>query len=323
MELLNYLKPHSNSCDIENIKKVKVERDLWIQRKNTQHLWERFEGLPKLERKIDLDFSLPQIKIGKKEDLSSEGYQTLLDLCKDLIPWKKGPFDIFGIEIDSEWRSDFKWDRLQTAIGNLQGKRVLDIGCNNGYFMFKMAQFKPELILGIDPVVHCLLQFRLIQRYANLPNTFFELLGVEHVKNFKNFFDEIFYMGIIYHHKNPIQQLIEIREALRPNGRIIFETIGIPGEGPFALFPEDRYAKMRNIWFIPTLSCCVNWLKKAKYKNIEVISSTNLTFDEQRNTPWNPPPHQTLKDFLDPQNLSKTIEGHPAPRRFSIIASKK
>lgn len=189
--------------------------------------------------------------------------------------------------------------------------------------MFKMAHHRPEFILGIDPVVQWLLQFKLFQHYAHLPHLFFELLGVEHVKYFKNFFDEIFYMGIIYHHKNPIQQLIEIKDALRPNGHIIFETIGIPGKGPYALFPEDRYAKMKNIWFIPTLDCCINWLKKAKYQNIEVISSTKLTFEEQRNTHWCPPPHQSLKDFLSPHDLTKTLEGHPAPERFSIIASKK
>ena len=244
MEFLDYLRPHSNTCDIENLKKVKIERDLWPQRKNTNHIWEKFETLPQTEKNISLDLSLPSIRIGQKDDLSIDQYQTLLNLCRDLIPWKKGPFNLFGIEIDSEWRSDFKWSRLQQAIGDLHGKRILDIGCNNGYFMFKMAQFKPELILGIDPVVHCLLQFKLFQHYASLPNTFFELLGVEHINHFKNFFDEIFYMGIIYHHKNPIQQLIEIREALRPNGRIIFEN--------------NRYSRRKSICSFPRRPICKN-----------------------------------------------------------------
>ena len=209
---------------------------------------------------------MAEVKIGEKEDLSTVQFNQLYDKLKDLIPWKKGPFDLFGIKIDGEWRSDFKWARIEKALGPLTNRRILDIGCNNGYFMFKMLEHNPEMVLGIDPVVRCLLQFKIIQSFIPHPNVFFELWGVEHVKYFKNFFDDIFYMGIIYHHKNPIEQLIMIKEALKPGGRIIFETIGIPGQDSYALFPEDRYAKMRNVWFIPTVSCSSNWLKKAKLK---------------------------------------------------------
>ena len=322
MEIFDYLSSFKNCCDIDSLKKVKEERDPWTLRKNTKELWEKLNRLPSLSSTPTFDSTGPDIKIGKKEDLSEEQYNKVLEQSKSLIPWKKGPFDLFGIKIDGEWRSDFKWARLEKALGSLKGRKILDIGCNNGYFIFKMLGHNPEMVLGLDPVVRCLLQFKLIQSFTNFPNTFFELWGVEHVKYFRNFFDDIFYMGIIYHHKNPIEQLTMIKEALKPGGRIIFETIGIPGESPHALFPDDRYAKMKNVWFIPTLSCSRNWLKKAKFKNIQVISSSELNFKEQRNTDWCPPPHQTLKDFLDPNDFSKTIEGHPAPMRFCIIAEK-
>ena len=42
-------------------------------------------------------------------------------------PWRKGPFSINELHIDSEWRSDMKWDRIKSAIGSLQGQRVLDL----------------------------------------------------------------------------------------------------------------------------------------------------------------------------------------------------
>lgn len=268
------------------------------------------------------DFSSDFVKVGTADELSIAQRNEVEDqLCK-LIPWRKGPFSLFGIEVDAEWRSDYKWNRLQKCISSLEGKRVLDVGCNNGYYMFRMLANNPELILGIDPSLHCQAQFNLIQSYAQAPNIHFELLGIEHLSLFPNFFDTIFCMGIIYHHRHPIQQLLDLRNSLRVGGEVILETIGIPGENSYALFPEGRYANMKNIWFIPTLSCFINWAKKAHFKNIEVISDTLLTPEEQRNTRWCPPPHQSLEDFLAPSDPDHTIEGHPAPRRFCIRAQK-
>ena len=185
-----------------------------------------------------------------------------------------------------------------------------------------MAEQKPELLLGIDPVIQCETQFKFLQHFARVPNLHFEMFGVEHIDSFKEMFDVIFSMGIIYHHRHPLEQLINIREALKPGGQAIIETIGIPGDESYALFPEDRYAKMRNVFFVPTLSCFINWLKKAKLIEVEVISATPLTFEEQRLTNWCPPPSQSLEDFLDPNDLTKTVEGHPAPMRAVLTATK-
>ena len=227
------------------------------------------------------------------------------------------------MEIDAEWRSDKKWERLEKIVDNLKGKKILDIGCNNGYFMYRMADQRPEFILGIDPVVPYWSQFKFINHFAKCDNLQMELLGVEDCIHFDKLFDVVFSMGIIYHHRNPIQQLLDIKKSMRPGGQLILETIGIPGEKSIALFPEDRYAKMRNVWFVPTLSCLVNFAKKARFGDIEVVADTPLTSDEQRLTDWCPPPRQSLEDFLDPNDQTKTIEGHPAPRRFLISCRKK
>lgn len=270
----------------------------------------------------ECDFNKDFVQIGDPSQLNEKQKIELEEQALSLIPWRKGPFELFGLELDAEWRSDYKWNRLAPQLSSLEGRRVLDVGCNNGYYMFRMLASRPELVLGIDPSIHCQAQFNFIQSYAQAPNIHFELLGIEHLSLFPNFFDTIFCMGIIYHHRHPIQQLLDLRSALKVGGEVIIETIGIPGDESSALFPEDRYANMRNVWFIPTLSCFINWAKKAHFKNIEVISDSLLTPEEQRNTRWCPPPHQSLEDFLDPQNPQKTIEGHPAPRRFCIKAQK-
>lgn len=319
---LEYLRPYADRINLSQLEKIKEERLKLRLTKDNIHIMDMLEKLPEIQVSHK-DFSTSTVSIGSSEDLQEGQLQVVEEALEQLIPWRKGPFNLFGIDLDAEWRSDKKWDRFAGKIGNLKNKKVLDIGCNNGYFMFKMLEEDPELVLGIDPVVPVESQFRLLNHFLKDDRLKFELFGVEHLEHFKEFFDTIFCMGIVYHHRHPIQQLIDIREALVSKGEMILETIGIPGEESYALFPEDRYAKMKNVWFIPTLSCFINWAKKAKFIDVEVISSTVLTPEEQRNTKWCPDPFQTLEDFLDPNDPTKTIEGHPAPMRFLIKARKK
>jgi tRNA (mo5U34)-methyltransferase len=319
---IEYLLPYKQFCKLDELSKLKDERDNWYNRDSSKDLRDFINSMPDYSAS-SINYSESSIEIGKREDLNDSEFNLVLEKAKQLIPWRKGPFTLFGELIDAEWRSDFKWERLKEHLDDMQDKKILDIGCNNGYFMFKMAEENPELVLGIDPVLDYKTQFEFIQNYIKNPNLHFELFGVEHLPYFKDLFDIVFSMGIIYHHRHPLEQLINIRESLVPGGQMILETIGIPGEDSIALFPEDRYAKMRNVFFVPTLSCLINWTKKAKFTDVEVISSTPLTPDEQRLTPWCPPPHQSLEDFLDPNDKSKTFEGHPAPMRFCIKARRK
>ncbi len=319
--MLEYLTPYRKQCDIAKLKNILGPRQKWFERPTATKYQQIINSLPTIE-KIDLDLShsCPQIT---SPTISNAEQELIKKLAQQLIPWRKGPFKLFDIEIDAEWRSDKKWQRISPYLDDLTNKTVLDIGCNNGYFLFQMAKFNPQLLLGIDPMPHYQTQFNFINHFARLPNTYFELLGIEHLSAFKNMFDTIFSMGIIYHHRHPIEQLLNIREALKPGGQLILETIGIPGEQDMALFPADRYAKMKNVWFVPTLSCFKNWCVRSKFVDVEIIADTPLTPEEQRLTPWCPPPHQSLADFLDPNDHSKTIEGYPAPRRFALVARKK
>ncbi|RLA63573.1 MAG: tRNA 5-methoxyuridine(34)/uridine 5-oxyacetic acid(34) synthase CmoB [Epsilonproteobacteria bacterium] len=295
--MTQYLEGHAN-IDLESINNIISDRNAWINRPSSKNYSDVLAKLP-----------------------DTNTFDEIETLAKDLIPWRKGPIDLPGLTLDAEWRSDLKWERIKNHLAPLQGKRVLDIGCNNGYYMFKMAEQSPSLVLGIDPVLHYQTQFNFIQNFFKAPNVHFEMLGVEHLNHFNEFFDTIFSMGIIYHHRHPIQQLLDIKNALRPGGQVILETIGIPGVAPVALCPMDRYAKMKNIWFVPTLNCLIAWAHKTKFCDIEVIADTLLTPKEQRTTKWSG--KQSLIDFLDPEDPTKTIEGHPAPRRFCLSMKKK
>lgn len=317
MEKLDYLAPYKKNLPWEELCALKNERESWWQRESSKK-WIISE-YPQIET-VSKDFGSSWVTLDGKLDSSQA--EALKECATKLIPWKKGPFKLFNLDIDAEWRSDYKWERILPHLDDLKDKVICDVGCNNGYFMFRMAEHKPKLVIGFDPVLHMQAQFDLIQNYAQEQALHFEMFGVEHLHLFPKFFDVIFHMGIIYHHRHPIQQLIDIRESLKPGGVVYLETIGIPGEDSVALFPEDRYARMGNCWFVPTLSCFVNWAKRAKLVDVEILADTDLTEDEQRLTPWCPPPFQSLKASLDENDPSKTIEGYPAPRRFLIKAYK-
>ncbi len=317
--MLNYLLPYSNNCDKETLLKIKQEREKILTSKQGIIFSEILKNLPTIEDAV-LDFDRAISVLSSK--ITSKDKEKIYKSAQHFIPWRKGPFNLFDIEIDAEWRSDQKWDRLKLSKEEIENKVILDIGCNNGYFLFKMAEFRPQLALGIDPVLPCWAQFHFIQHFAKAQRIQFELWKAEDLEHFYEMFDLIFSMGIIYHHKDPLGQLIAIRKALRPGGTLILETIGIQGEESYALFPEDRYTKMKNIYFIPTLSCLINWAKKAKFKDIEVISMAKTTKEEQRLTSWCPPPIHNFSDFLNPDDEEKTIEGYPAPYRFALKMKK-
>ena len=231
-------------------------------------------------------------------------------------PGEKGPFRLFDHEIDAEWRSNLKWDRIASAIGDLQNRRILDVGCGNGYYMFRAADQKPDAVIGFDPSIVFYLAFEMFQRYLRRPELQYELLGVEELGVFDRAFDVALCMGIVYHHRSPIPILNRLHKSLRVGGFAIIESQTIPGAGSMALFPEERYAKARNVYFMPTKDCLINWAKRAGFKNVELVDHTKVTTDEQRSTQLMA--YESLSDFLDPKNENLTVEGYPAPYRTVI-----
>jgi tRNA (mo5U34)-methyltransferase len=307
----------------ESLISILEERRLWLERSLYQPIRELGSFFQERPSPLPLNFSPDVITIGKENDLDPEHRKHLLLLLKQLIPWRKGPFSIAGINLEAEWRAEKKWYRLLPYIDSLEDKCVLDIGTNNGYYMFRMLSQKPKLVLGIDPQPLWHFQFQALQHFCQIPSLHHELFEADHLPLFGKTFDTIFYMGISYHHRHPIGHLERIRDCLKKNGQLILETMCIPGDEPLCLFPEDRYAGMKNVWFIPTISALTNWLKKTHFYDIKIFDISRTDHDEQRSTDWCPPPRHTLKDFLHPTNPLLTKEGHPSPLRVCLSARAK
>lgn len=290
---------------------------------------ERHGDLPRWQAALDNLPTLPtthkiydvsRVSIGKASEIRSTDKRQLNDSLMELHPWRKGPYELFGLHIDSEWRSDWKWDRLAAHLPNLIGQNVLDVGCGNGYHCWRMLGCGASYVLGIDPSVKFLIQHHAINRYAR--ETRFDLLPLasEHLPEDLAYFDTVFSMGVIYHRRRPQNHLTELSNAMVSGGNLVLETL-IVDEAPNGLLvPESRYAQMANVWFIPTVSRLTEELAKADFINIRCVDINETSTNEQRSTDWMT--FHSLENYLNPSDSAKTIEGYPRPKRAIFIANK-
>ena len=295
-----------------------------------------YDQLPEIQTStIDLACSTPII--GDTTDVDNDIREALKISLQELHPWRKGPYFLSGIHIDTEWRSDLKWNRLKNHISDLNNRLVLDIGCGNGYHCLRTIGEGARLVLGVDPGMLSVIQFKALQKYmgdGGVQKKSSECrvqakwrrcidvfpLGVEDLPEGIETFDTLFSMGVIYHRKDPLKHLRRINSFLRPGGEVILETLVIDGSENDILQPEKRYAQMRNVWQIPSVLCLKKWMKEAGFCDIRTVDVTTTTIQEQRSTEWMK--FHSLPEFLNPEDHSKTIEGYPAPKRAIIIAEK-
>ena len=246
---------------------------------------------------------------------SETQHDQLHQALAQLIPWRKGPIDFFGLLVDSEWRSDWKWARVLPWL-DLSGASVLDIGAGNGYYGWRMLEAGARQVVGVDPTVVFLAQHLAVQHFARDPRNQLLPLRMEDLPACAQPFDAVFSMGVLYHRRDPTQHLAGLRRHLATGGQLILETLITTGDAD--LTPTDRYARMRNVWCVPTLASIVRWLEHAKFTDVATVDVTPTTSKEQRSTAWMP--FESLAQALDPLDASRTIEGLPAPIRAVICA---
>ncbi|MCG3658676.1 tRNA 5-methoxyuridine(34)/uridine 5-oxyacetic acid(34) synthase CmoB [Aliarcobacter butzleri] len=301
--------------NLEILQKKKEECRTW---KNVEPWFLQLKEACKIEKSnLKIDYG-DWFSIGNRADLSNEEYEIIVQTAKKLIPWRKGPFKIFDLEIDSEWQSNIKYNLIRPYF-NLKDKVVADIGCNNGYYMFRMLEDKPKRLIGFDPSPLTLHQFEFVNHFVK-SDIVYEMLGVEHLEFYNHKFDFIFMLGVLYHRPDPVGTLKSLARGLNSKGEILIDTFMIDGDDEICLTPNKRYSKIPNIYFIPTIPALKNWLERAGFESIEVLATTITTSEEQRKTHWSF--DESLEDFLDPNDSSKTVEGYPAPKRVYVKARK-
>ena len=259
--------------------------------------------------------------IATSEEPLSAGELTRIEThLRNLMPWRKGPFSLYGLDINTEWRSDWKWDRVLPHLSDLRGRTILDVGCGSGYHMWRMIGAGAKFAVGIDPTQLFLHQFEAVRKLLGDDRRAHLLpLGIEQLPAL-NAFDTVFSMGVLYHRRSPLEHLWQLKDQLVQDGELVLETLVIDGDENTVLVPGDRYAQMRNVYFIPSAAALKNWLEKCGFVDVRIVDVCTTTVEEQRRTDWMIT--ESLAEFLDPNDSSKTIEGYPAPVRAVLIARK-
>ncbi|HAZ75340.1 MULTISPECIES: tRNA 5-methoxyuridine(34)/uridine 5-oxyacetic acid(34) synthase CmoB [Pseudescherichia] len=276
------------------------------------------EFLPEMQPyRLDL---LHSVTAESETPLSPGQIKRIDTLLRNLMPWRKGPFSLYGVNIDTEWRSDWKWERVLPHLSDLAGRTILDVGCGSGYHLWRMVGAGAHLAVGIDPTQLFLCQFEAVrkllggdQRAHLLP------LGIEQLPAL-NAFDTVFSMGVLYHRRSPLEHLWQLKDQLVSEGELVLETLVVEGDERTVLLPGDRYAQMRNVYFIPSALALKNWLEKCGFVDVRIVDVCQTTTEEQRRTEWMIT--ESLAEFLDPNDPSKTVEGYPAPLRAVLVAKK-
>ncbi|WP_106478678.1 tRNA 5-methoxyuridine(34)/uridine 5-oxyacetic acid(34) synthase CmoB [Phytohalomonas tamaricis] len=285
-------------------------------------MWEKavakLPTLPK-ERHIQLDTDTVTVNVA----LSSSAREQSENLLRALIPWRKGPYQLGNIVIDTEWRSDWKWQRIAPHLSDLNGRRVLDVGGGNGYHGWRMAGAGAHFVLVIDPSPRFYCQFHAVRHFIGDTDgnrVHFLPVGIEDVPEKLEAFDTVFSMGVLYHRRSPLDHLLQLRDTLRPGGELVLETLVVQGDEHTVLVPGERYAQMPNVYFLPSAKALAHWLTRTGFRDVRIVDEADTSLTEQRSTEWMA--FHSLRDFLDPHDHSRTVEGHPAPRRAVIIATR-
>ncbi len=275
------------------------------------------DGLPIVDKSKG-QFGLDAVTVGPDsliDDDLAAARQSLLGLS----PWRKGPFNVCGIAIDAEWRSNLKWDRLQDSIADLSGRNVLDVGCGNGYYALRMRGAGARCVLGVDPTLLHIMQFSAIRHFMLDEPVCLLPLRLHELPATPRAFDTTFSMGVLYHQRSPVDHLRQLKGTLRQGGQLVLETLFVPGAKAYSCTPDDRYARMRNVWHLPTVTELSTWLRRSGYTDIEVIDEAMTTIEEQRSTEWMS--FESLQEALDPNDPTRTVEGWPAPQRVVVTAT--
>lgn len=294
---------------------LREERKKWLTWKNIVPYQEAIKNLSEYESvEVDLGDRI-HVEIA---NLSDEDTRQIKEAALLMKPWRKGPFQINDLFIDAEWQSQIKYNLLEPYF-DLHDKIVGDIGCNNGYYLFRMLSQQPKKLIGFDPSAIYYSQFQFINHFVK-SDIVYELLGVEHVAFYEHKFDILFCLGVLYHRSDPVAMLKSLFKGLNKGGELILDTFMIDGDEEICLTPKDRYSKIPNIYFVPTVNALKNWCYRAGFESVEVLETMVTEPNEQRKTEWIDT--QSLEDFLHTEDNTKTVEGYPAPKRVYIKALK-
>jgi tRNA (mo5U34)-methyltransferase len=178
-----------------------------------------------------------------------------------------------------------KWQRFSNVIpASLEGKSVLDIGCNAGFYAMEMKRRGAARVLGLDSDEEYLEQAKFAADVNRLDIEFRKLSAYD-VGQLGERFDLVIFMGVLYHLRHPLLALDLIHEHVardlllfqsmqRGDSRIdrldkdydFWTTKQFDSAGyPKLHFIEHRYAKDPTNWWAPNRACVEAMLRSSGF----------------------------------------------------------
>jgi tRNA (mo5U34)-methyltransferase len=179
----------------------------------------------------------------------------------------------------------FKWQGFKQVVPeDLEGRSVLDVGCNAGFYSFEMKKRNAGRVLGIDADPHYLRQASFISEQTGL-NVEFRQMSVYDVGQLGEKFDLVIFMGVLYHLRHPLlaldllyehvvadkllfqclqrgdERLPEIQENYDFSEWALFDR----NDYPKLFFVEERYASDPTNWFIPNTAAMEAMLRSSGF----------------------------------------------------------
>ena len=145
----------------------------------------------------------------------------------------------------------FKWREIESAIPKrLNGWRVLDVGCNAGFYTFELAK-RGASVVGIDVDPHYLAQARwAAEQFGMSGRVEFRQMEVYEIARSSDKFDLVWFMGVFYHLRYPLLALDLL--AQRTRRLMMFQTLTMPGDSVYEPQPdypiENRTPLLESGW---------------------------------------------------------------------------
>lgn len=133
---------------------------------------------------------------------------------------QKVEFDNFfqGIELADNRALQVEFETLLQFMGNLDGKRVLDLGCGMGRNGLQLAQYAKEVV-GYDISEVGIAKANEFARELGISNFHAEINNFSEVQ--EGIFDVILCVNMLHHVSEPHIVLGSINKALRKGGKLI------------------------------------------------------------------------------------------------------
>ena len=151
---------------------------------------------------------------------------------------------------------------------DLRGRRVLDIGCNAGFYSFVAKLRGAKSVLGLDSSQHYIDQALLVREILGMDVEF--RLGEGHALDEQvGEFDFIINTGVIYHLQNPMDILHRVSRVTRDTMYLESAVLTDPLLTEYAWFVEGEYGQAPSNWWIYGPKCVERMVRAAGFSHAE------------------------------------------------------